>query len=56
MYNKHNNCNIWLESMKLAVLERQSISQIWSKTQPIAACYDSDSLQTNVNDKWMRDH
>ncbi len=31
-----------LESMKLAMSEHQSVSQIQSKTQTIATCYDKD--------------
>ncbi len=55
MYNKQNNGNIWLESMKRAVSEHQSISQIRSKTQAIAAHYDniSDSLMVDKSKRYI---
>ncbi len=51
MYSKHNNYNIGLESMKLAVWEHHSISQIRTKAQPIAARYDSDSLTADKSNR-----
>ncbi len=56
IYNKQNNYNIKVKKWRhvLESTKRASVSQIWSKTQPIAMRYDNDVSDSLKADKSKR--